>query len=90
MLEMPDKCSVCGEDFNVEPGYYTGALWISYPIVITILIPFSILQILFFNISFIVAFFISLLSLLILQPLIMRFSRAIWINLFVQYENGTS
>jgi uncharacterized protein (DUF983 family) len=84
---MPDKCSVCGEDFNVEPGYYTGALWISYPIVIIILIPFSILQILLLNISFIVAFFISLSSLLILQPFIMRFSRAIWINLFVHYEN---
>ena len=89
MLDMPDNCPVCKEDFKVEPGYYTGALWISYPIVIFILIPFSLIQILCLNIPFVAAFFVSLFVLLALQPFIMRYSRAIWINFFVNYEVKT-
>jgi hypothetical protein len=86
MLEMPDNCPVCHEDFTVEPGFYTGALWISYPIVLIILIPFSLIQIMLLHISFVSAFIVSFIVLMILQPQIMRFSRAIWINFFVTYN----
>lgn len=87
MLEMPDNCLVCHEDFKIEPGFYTGALWISYPIVLIILIPLSLIQIIFLHISFIVSFIVSFIILMTLQPLIMRYSRAIWLNFFVTYEN---
>jgi len=33
ILEMPTECSHCGQDFRIEPGFYTAALWISYPII---------------------------------------------------------
>lgn len=88
MLEMPDHCPVCHEDFKVEPGFYTGALWISYPIVLIILIPFSLIQIMLLHISFVSAFIVSFIVLMILQPPIMRFSRAIWINFFVNYKKS--
>jgi hypothetical protein len=86
MLDMPDHCPVCQEDFKIEPGFYSGALWVSYPIVISILIPLALLQILCFDFSFVLAFFISLIVMLLLQPLLMRYSRAIWINIFVSYR----
>lgn len=86
MLDMPDHCPVCHEDFKVEPGFYSGALWISYPIVIFILIPLVLVQILCLGFSFVLAFFITLILLLVLQPLLMRYSRAIWINLFVSFK----
>ena len=83
---MPDYCPVCHEDFKVEPGFYSGALWVSYPIVIFILIPLALLPIFCFFFPFGLPFFISLLLILLLQPLLMRYSRAIWINIFVSYE----
>ena len=39
MLEMPNKCTICGQDFVIEPGFYTAALWISYPILLIVIIP---------------------------------------------------
>jgi hypothetical protein len=86
MLDMPQHCPVCGEDFIVEPGFYSGALWISYPFVILILIPLAVLQIIVLHFSFPLAFFISLIIMLLLQPPIMRYSRAIWLNIFVSYD----
>lgn len=90
MLDMPDYCLVCQEDFKVEPGFYSGALWVSYPIVIFILVPLALLQILCFDFPFVLAFFISLVIMLVLQPLLMRYSRAIWINIFVSYNGNKS
>lgn len=86
MLDMPDHCPVCRQDYKIEPGFYSGALWISYPFVILILIPIAVLQIVYLDLSFPLAFFFSLIIMLGLQPLIMRFSRAIWINIFVSYD----
>ena len=86
MLDMPDHCPVCREDFKVEPGFYSGALWISYPFVMLILIPLAVLQVVYLHIPLLPAFFISLVIMLLLQPFIMRYSRAIWINIFVSYD----
>src|SRR5258708_27778971 len=30
MAQMPAKCPVCGLDFNPEPGFYWGAMYVSY------------------------------------------------------------
>src|SRR4051812_24013137 len=38
LLDMPDKCPVCDRDLQIEPGFYLGAMWISYPIVIFLII----------------------------------------------------
>lgn len=83
---MPDRCPVCGQDFQIEPGFYIGALWASFPIVIFIMALLSILLLVFIKMDM-NWFFVSLtLVLFILQPLIIRLGRAIWINIFVDYE----
>ncbi|MDB5228036.1 MAG: hypothetical protein JWN78_2229 [Bacteroidota bacterium] len=84
---MPPYCPVCRQDFIMEPGFYSGALWISYPFVVFILIPLAVIQVIYFKFPLLLAFFISLLIMLVLQPLIMRYSRAIWINIFVKYDS---
>jgi uncharacterized protein (DUF983 family) len=85
-MKMPDRCPVCGQDFQIEPGFYIGALWTSFPIVIFIMALLSILLLVFIKMD-LNWFFVSLtLVLFILQPLIIRLGRAIWINIFVDYE----
>lgn len=85
MLDMPDRCPVCKQDFNIEPGFYTGALWVSFPIVIVIgLILLSPLFL--YPDSFNTVLIIGVLIMFLLQPIIMRWGRAIWINLFVDYS----
>jgi uncharacterized protein (DUF983 family) len=85
-LDMPDRCPVCNQDFKIEPGFYIGALWASFPIVIIFMAILSVILLIGFGLS-VTPFFIIISSvLLLLQPLIIRWGRAIWINIFVRYE----
>lgn len=83
---MPDRCAVCNQDFQIEPGFYIGALWTSFPIVIFIMAFLSILLLVFVKME-LEWFFVSItVILLLLQPIIIRLGRAIWINIFVDYD----
>ena len=86
MLSMPRKCPVCKQDFIFETGFYSAALWTSYPVVIVI----AAINILIFNvwlhISGIWLLIITAIILLSLQPFIMRFGRAILISNFVKFD----
>lgn len=85
VLDMPRRCPVCRQDFVVEPGFYTGALWTSYPIVIFIDL-LLLVPILFYP-KYIILIVISMAIMsLLLQPIIMRWGRAIWVNIFVSYD----
>jgi uncharacterized protein (DUF983 family) len=89
-LAMPEKCPHCHQDFKIEPGFYSAALWISYPIVVALLVlllfigyylheglrvPFEVL--------------LPLLTILcfLLQVPIMRIARAILINITIAYKD---
>lgn len=86
MLNMPDRCRVCGQDFKMEPGFYSGALWTSYPIVILLLIVLGVLMKAIFDPPFLTIFWVVSAIVLMLQPVIMRLGRAIWINIFVKFR----
>lgn len=86
MLDMPDRCPVCNQDFRIEPGFYSGALWVSFPLVMLISVPLWIIVFWFADLSFDMMFLMFGLLIFGLQPLIMRYSRAIWINVFVKYD----
>lgn len=83
---MPRHCPLCQQDFVVEPGPYTGALWTSYPIVIAILIVAWFAFRSLFKLSDLSGFFIGSLIVIILQPIIMRIGKEFWINPFVAYR----
>lgn len=89
MLDMPDRCPVCNQDFRIEPGFYSGALWVSFPIVVLIGVPLWILVFFFVDLSFDMMFLLFGITIFGLQPVIMRYSRAIWINVFVKYDPET-
>ncbi len=86
MIAMPDNCSVCNQDFRIEPGFYSGALWVSYPIFVLLIIPLSAILIFYTQLFVGWVFLIIAIAVFGLQPLIMRISRAIWINVFVHYD----
>jgi uncharacterized protein (DUF983 family) len=88
ILEMPNKCSHCKQDFKLEPGFYTAALWISYPIVLIIFIPLLLLGL---SLDSINSFFKFLYPLIIifsfmLQIPLMRIARAVLLNMTIDYK----
>jgi uncharacterized protein (DUF983 family) len=88
-LNMPDNCPVCHQDFKIEPGFYIGALWVSFPIVIVLMAMFSLLFLAYFKMQLEWFFAAITLILLILQPLIIRTGRAIWIHIFVAFKEAS-
>jgi len=88
ILKMPDRCPHCKQDFKLEPGFYTAALWISYPIVLLIFIPVLLLGFSLDNINNFFKYmypFIILLSFMLQIPL-MRFARAILLHMTIDYS----
>jgi hypothetical protein len=84
ILDMPNRCPICHQDFRIEPGFYSGALWVSYPIVVifTVILLYPLF---IYPEFFVLDLSIMALVLIGLQPIIMRWGRAIWINIFVHY-----
>ena len=86
-LVMNKKCEVCGLDFEQEPGYYYGAMYVSYAfsmieLVITLLMIYWITG----EISVITAFIAITAVLLLLSPVNFRWGRAGWLAIFYRID----
>ena len=91
VLRMNERCPVCGQPLDMEPGFYYGTNMISYALAVL----FSILTFLLWlvTIGFSLKdnrFFwwlgINAVLLVFLQPPLMRLSRSVWINFFIRYS----
>jgi len=93
--ELEKRCSVCGENFEREPGFYFGAAYVSYALTVAIwvalfvaLTVFDLIGLMNFNFfeDGFLLLILGIILLVVLLPLIYRFSRVIWINFFVKYR----
>ena len=91
ILDMYNTCPICSQKFDLEPGFWYGTGYVSYALVV-----------LFSGITFIAWWIIVGISVddnrvlywllfngivvAILQPWFMRFSRVVYLNLFVKYS----
>lgn len=86
---MHDKCSICAQDFVIEPGFYTGAMYFSYAFNVAILlIVWPLSAILFDFHTYKLTAIIVGVSVLAM-PLNFRYSRVLMIYLFagINYKN---
>lgn len=85
-LKMHERCSHCSTKYKIEPSFFYGAMYVSYPV-----------GLLFAGIAFGVSYFIVdasrlniflsiLITMVVLMPIVMRLSRNIWINFFMKYD----
>ena len=82
MFDMRDRCPLCGQDFQIEPGFYLGAMWVSYPIVIGLIIAFIAFGHWVLGLHMMASFLFSTVILVLLSPPLIRYSRAIYLNIF--------
>ncbi len=85
--QMNPRCSCCGQPFEPEPGYYFGAMFISYGITTGIfLVALFILNLVVEEITMLMVFVTVVGVVIGFLPVIFRLSRSLWINIFVRYE----
>jgi len=85
-FKMPDKCPNCAQTYMPEPGFYYGAMFISYIMTGFFCLGFVGLLILGFDFSINGAFIILMIVMALLFVTVFRISRSIWINLMVKYN----
>jgi uncharacterized protein (DUF983 family) len=87
MSETYERCPNCNEKFSMEPGFYYGAMYVSYGLGCAHIISFWVareilgLEPEFWNFIIFVGSFLALLT-----PLYYAISKIIWANFFFQYK----
>ncbi|WP_242928938.1 DUF983 domain-containing protein [Pontibacter vulgaris] len=84
---MHEKCSCCGQAFEPEPGYYYGAMFVSYAFSTAIFIAVWIgLSFFVEEVTLTMMIIALIISVVALLPINFRLSRSIWINIFIRYK----
>lgn len=86
MGKMPPNCPACGQDFEIEPGFFFGASYISYALNVAWLIPSFLFTKFVWDWSLSQYMIFVAVLLPFLTPLIFRVSRSAWIHIFVRYD----
>jgi uncharacterized protein (DUF983 family) len=91
LLKMNKECPVCGQPTEIEVGFYYGTSYVSYALTVGLSIISFITWFFTIGISvddnrFIYWLIANAVFLVALQPLLMRFSRSLWISWFVKHD----
>jgi hypothetical protein len=81
--KMPKQCSSCSHIYELEPGYFFGAMYVSYGLSVAELVgTYIITQ--FFVEDITVIFIILCLTILLLSFFNFKYSRIIWMYMFTK------
>ncbi len=90
-MKMNEHCPMCGQPTDIEVGFYYGTGYVSYGITILLTAITFVLWWILIGISaddnrIFWWLGCNTVLLLILQPVLMRFSRTLWLSWFVKYD----
>jgi len=94
MLDMPERCEVCGQKMELEVGFYYGTGYVSYGLSVALLgavfvAYWMILGLSYKDYSIFYALGAAIAIVLLLQPWLMRISRVLYLYGFVKYGKGS-
>ncbi|MEO8583489.1 MAG: DUF983 domain-containing protein [Flavitalea sp.] len=93
VFSMPEKCPECKQPYELEVGFWYGTGYVSYALSVVYLILTFILWWVIIGMSvddnrFFWWMGLAVVSLVLLQPWLMRFSRVLYLYFFVKYDNN--
>lgn len=91
---MPDNCAHCGQKMELEVGFYYGTGYVSYALTVFLLGVCFVAYWIIFGLSYednsiFYALGASVGIILLLQAWLMRFSRVLYLYMFVRYGKGS-
>lgn len=92
IFDMPERCPVCNQRYEMETGFWFGTGYVSYALAVAITVASFVAALVLFHISFndnsiFVWLVINIVFLVLLQPWLMRISRVIYLYIFVRYDD---
>ena len=95
LMDMPERCPVCGQKYELELGFWYGTGYVSYALSVALIAVMAVAYAVLVGFSWkdnSIFYFIGVMiaSMVILQPWIMRFSRVLYLYVFVKYGQGST
>jgi hypothetical protein len=92
-MKMNERCPVCEQPMEIEVGFYYGTGYVSYVLAVALSVASLITWWAMIGISlndnrFFGWMGFNAVLLIVLQPYLMRLSRAIWLSFFVRYNSN--
>ncbi len=87
-LKMQERCSKCNTKYKIEPSFFYGSMYVSYPIGIAVAVPAFVISYYILKFSLNTSFIIIIATMIAFLPIILRLSRNIWINIFMNYDKS--
>jgi len=85
-----EKCPNCKRRLYLEPGFYYGAMYVSYAISVAHIVTFIVAKyILGFDMEYVNFIILVASFLILLTPLYYALSKIIWANFFLHYKQTT-
>lgn len=86
VLTMYSHCAHCKFRYRLEPAFFYGSMYVSYGVGVAFATAAFVITHLFLGLTLTAAFIAIVITLIAFGPIIMRLSRNIWINMFVNYN----
>ncbi len=80
---MPESCPKCGQKYELEEGFWYGAMFVSYSLSSIYLIAFLLVALVTGEALWLYG---AIALLFICWPVIFRLSRSLYLNIFVHYD----
>ncbi|WP_090099615.1 DUF983 domain-containing protein [Chitinophaga sp. CF118] len=95
IFDMPERCPVCAQKFELEAGFWFGTGYVSYALsvalsVATLVAYWVLIGISWQDNSIFIWLGVNGFLLVVLQPWLMRISRVIYLYFFVYYDESTA
>lgn len=86
LSNMPKHCPVCNQAYYPQPGFYFGAMYVSYVMSVMISVVAVISMWWFFDLGIYTLVLANAVLLILLMPVIYRYSRVLWIHMAVHFS----
>jgi len=84
-LKMQERCGHCKTKYKIEPSFFYGAMYVSYPVGIAFAVAAFLIGHYALKLNLVATFLLIAATMIICLPIILRLSRNIWINFFMHY-----
>jgi uncharacterized protein (DUF983 family) len=90
LSDFNQRCEICNQNFEPEPNFYYGAMYVSYGYTVALFVAVYIIFGVWMRWSMWPTVSTLGIVLVILGPFLFRLSRTTWLSLFVRYDKNAA
>lgn len=90
LSDFNQRCEICNQNFEPEPNFYYGAMYVSYGYTVALFVAVYIIFGVWMRWSMWPTVSALGIVLVILGPFLFRLSRTTWLSLFVRYDKNAA